>query len=672
MKKKLENDDIELLDEEFNKSSKVTKKKETKKESFRLIIKRFLLFLIPILFLEFIFAMFTFDTFYKESVINIILYSLIVSSILSMLSGFFKDKGNRVVISIIFFILGLLFCVQLVFYDTFKTFFSFTELGLGDQLESFLGSTLKAIWKNIIRIIILFSPFILYLIFKKKLDYGKNRIIGYLSYIIILLVSLLLFILHINSTKGIDSSSYYLYHDVNSIELNMEKLGVLNAYSLDIYRAINGFEAKIVDVNVEEKKEETVIKYEPNTLDIDFNKSTSNNDIKKINDYMLKDSGTDKNQYTGLFKDYNLIYITAESFSQIAVSEELTPTLYKLTHTGFIFDNYYTPNNLSTIGGEFQSLTGLYPESSILSKWRTGTNYFPYGLGTIFKGLGYKTYAYHNNWYGFQDRHKYLKSQGFTNYIGCYNGMEKRMNCKPWPQSDDEMIKVTLPDYINNEEPFMAYYMTVSGHFGYSWEGNSMSYKHKKDVKGLDKATESAKAYVATQIELDRALERLLSELEKAGKLDNTVIVLLADHYPYNLDLKSVNSISSYQRDSVVEVNHNSLILWNSKINDTHIDKPCMSSDVLPTVLNLFGVDYDSRLMTGKDILSTSMGLAVFNNRSWVSDKGTYFANSKKFVPKETIENQDEYVKNMNALVSNRLNIAKLILKNNYYNYLLK
>ena len=110
----------------------------------------------------------------------------------------------------------------------------------------------------------------------------------------------------------------------------------------------------------------------------------------------------------------------------------------------------------------------------------------------------------------------------------------------------------------------------------------------------------------------------------------------------------------------------------NSKMNDIHVDKPCMSSDVLPTVLNLFGVDYDSRLLTGKDILSTSMGLAVFNNRSWVTDKGTYYANSKKFVPKETMENQDEYVKNINAIVSNRLNIAKLILKNNYYNYLLK
>ena len=671
MKKELQNDDIELLDDEVE-GKKTKKSKKKTNLGFNVTFKRFLLFLIPVLFLEFIFAMFVFDTFYKESVINIILYSVMVSSILSLLSGFFKGKGNRIIISILFFILGLLFSIQLVFYDTFKTFFSFTELGLGDQLQSFLGSTLKAILKNLIKIIILFSPFILYLIFKKKLDYGRTKLLGYITYVVIFGISLLLFILHVNSTKGIDSSTYYLYHDVNSIELNMERLGVLNSYALDIHRAIHGFDAKMVDVEINDEKEETVIKYEPNTLEIDFTKSTSNSEIKKINEYMLKDEGTDKNEYTGLFKDYNLIYITAESFSQIGVSEELTPTLYKLTHTGFVFENFYTPNNLSTIGGEFQSLTGLYPDSSILSKWRTGTNYFPYGLATTFKGLGYKTYAYHNNWYAFQDRDKYLKSQGFTNYQGCSNGLEKRMNCKSWPESDLEMMNVTVKDYVNNEEPFMTYYMTVSGHFGYTWAGNAMASKNRKYVKNLAGATDSAKAYVATQIELDKALESLLKQLEESGKLDNTVIVLLADHYPYNLDLNSINSISSYKRDNVIEVNHNSLILWNSKINTITVDKPCMSSDVLPTVLNLFGIDYDSRLMTGKDILSTSMGLAVFNNRSWVTDKGTYYANSKKFVPKETMEDADEYVKNINGIVSNRLNIAKLIVKNNYYNYLLK
>jgi phosphoglycerol transferase MdoB-like AlkP superfamily enzyme len=665
---KKKNDDIEIIGDDEPK----------KRYDFKLnkAFKRFFLFFIVSLFLEFMFALFVFDTYYKESVINITLFSLISASVFSLLSGFFKGKGNRIVIAIILFLLGFIYSVQLVFYSSFKTFFSFTVLGLGDQLESFIGTTLKMIWKNIIYILILFLPFIIYMIFKKKLDNGRNKLSSYFVYLFIMVLSIGLFIVHMNKSKGKDSGTYYLYHDVNSIELNVQTLGVLNSYTLDIYRAINGFEEKIVEVVEEDNKKEdssTVFKYKENIIEnLNFDKSTSNNDIKTINNYMKKESATEQNQYTGLFKGYNLVYITAESFSQIGVSEELTPTLYKLTHTGFIFDNYYTPNNLSTIGGEFQSLTGLYPDSSILSKWRSGSNYFPYGLGTIFKGLGYKTYAYHNNWYGFQDRHKYLKSQGFTNYLGCYNGLEKRMNCKPWPQSDDDMMKVTIPDYINNTEPFMAYYMTVSGHFGYSWSGNSMSAKNKKYVKDLKGATESAKAYVATQIELDRALKRLLDELEKAGKLDNTVIVLLADHYPYNLDLNSVNSLSSYKRDSIVEVNHNHLILWNNKLNDIHIDKVCMSSDVIPTVYNLFGIEYDSRLFTGRDILSTSSGLAVFNNRSWVSDKGTYFASSHKFVPKETMENQDEYVKNMNAIVKNRLNIAKLIIKNNYYNYLFK
>ena len=63
-----------------------------------------------------------------------------------------------------------------------------------------------------------------------------------------------------------------------------------------------------------------------------------------------------------MFKDYNLIYITAESFSEIGIDETLTPTLYRLTHSGFVFHNFYTPNLLSTIGGEFQSLTGLYQD----------------------------------------------------------------------------------------------------------------------------------------------------------------------------------------------------------------------------------------------------------------------------------------------------------------------
>ena len=637
------------------------------------IIYKFLLWLLIILFLEISFILIVYKSFLLEGIINILFHSIIISSFLSILTGLFNEKINKIVTCIFSLILGILFSIQIVFYNTFKVFFSMSSLGLSDQLNSFLSQTFKVIFNNILYIILFLLPFIIIIIFNKKIKFYKNNLFNNVIYFILIIICSLILGISIYNTKGTLNSSYDLYHNVNEISLNIRKLGVLEAYGIDIYRIFNKIDVKLDNIDINNEKEEVIekeIEYGDNILEIDFNKSTNNNQILKINEYIKNETGTKKNKYTGMFKDYNLIYITAESFSEIGISQELTPTLYKLTHSGFIFDSFYTPNVLSTIGGEFQSLTGLYPDVSILNKWRSGNNYFPYGLGTIYKNLGYNTYAYHNNYYGFQDRHKYLASQGFTNYLGCSNGLEKRINCKVWPESDIEMFDKTMDDYINDDK-FMAYYMTVSGHFEYTFDDNYIAYKNRNLVKNLN-LSESAKAYVATQIELDRALELLINKLEETNKLDNTLIVLQADHYPYELDMNAINSLSTYERDEFIEVNHNALIIWNNKLDDIHISKPCISSDVLPTVYNLFGIDYDSRLLTGRDILSDSIGIAIFRNHSFVTEKGTYFANNNKFVPKENENIDDNYINNINTIVNNRLNISKLIVENDYYRYLFK
>lgn len=631
--------------------------------------------IVILLFLEISFRFSMGYEFELESLVNILLYSVMLGTIFSIVSRIFKDKANNIITSIMLLIIGVMFSVQCVFSKIFKAPFAISNLALGDQVGSFMKEAIEGILSNIGFILIFLAPFILFLIFKKKIKLKRNTLTHYITYIVLLFLSTALFFVHINSTKEQSNGTYEIYYKLNEVSLNLEKLGVLNSYRLDFVRSVFGFDQELEDEYIQAFAEETdfrdePIVYEYNTTDLDFEKATSNSSIKQINEYIKNDVGTKQNEYTGMFKDFNLIYITAESFYEVAIDEELTPTLYKMTHSGFVFENYYTPNVLSTIGGEFQSLTGLYPDSSILATWRTGKNYFPYGLGTVFGDLGYNTFAYHNHYYTFQDRNKYLVSQGFTNFLAKGNGLQKRMNCDMWPESDDEMMRVTLPDYIDSEEPFLAYYMTVSGHMNYNFiGGNAMCLKHKDEVQNLDATTE-AKAYVATQIELDKALERLVNELEQAGKLDNTVFVLLADHYPYALSQEAVDSLSTYKRDSVVEINHNALIIWNSAMEETHITKACMSADVLPTVLNLFGADYDSRLFTGRDIFSTSEGIAIMRNLSWVTEKGTYFASSGKFEQKEGEEIPENYIENINNIVKNRLNISKLILKNNYYNYL--
>ena len=135
---------------------------------------------------------------------------------------------------------------------------------------------------------------------------------------------------------------------------------------------------------------------------------------------------------------------------------------------------------------------------------------------------------------------------------------------------------------------------------------------------------------------------------------------------------KGLEFYDSYERDEIVEVNRSNFIIWNSEMEETiEIEKTGSQIDVLPTLLNLFGIEYDSRLIVGKDILSTYPGLAIFSDRSWVYDKGTYFSKSRKFVPREGESVDEEYIKNMNIEVANRFSVSGQIINNNIYKTIL-
>jgi lipoteichoic acid synthase len=623
-------------------------------------------------YLEFIFALLTNDEYLRSSIFNVLIYLIPVSALFTLLTTIFKDKVNKILMYIGYTILGLWFSLEFVFKAVFKTSFSLSLFKLSDQVIGFGNETMLAILKNSYGILLLFVPLILIIIFRKKLKISNNKFKDYLLIVGILIFGMASFYLNLQLQKGITYGAYQLFYDINENTLNIEKLGVLDATMLDTYRTIFGFDEKIIEskeVTKDKDENDDIFEYDYNKTNIDFSKLTSNNSsINIINSYMNNDTGTQKNKYTGIFKGKNLIYITAESFNEIGVSETLTPTLYKLVNNGFKFDNFYTSYSLSTIGGEFQSLTGLYATYSTLRTFRNGTNYFPYGLGTVYKGLGYSTYAYHDHYYNFQDRNVYLKSMDFDNYKACYNGLENVMQCGNWPNSDIDMINATVGDYINSTTPFMAYYMTVSGHMNYTRSGNNIVNKNWSLVSSLPYSDE-VKGYIATQIELDKALETLINKLDEAGKLDNTVIVLLADHYPYDLSINQINEAATYTKDGTVEVNHSNLIIWNNKLKNIDINKVCMSIDVLPTVYNLFGVDYDSRLFIGKDILSTEPGLALFDDRSWVTNTGTYFSYDGSHIAKTDAMTSD-YIKNMNSIVSNKINISRKIMETDYYRYI--
>lgn len=626
-------------------------------------------------YLELVFRLFTSNEVFGMNLLYSSLYNLFLAMIISFIVGFGNNKTNKILFFILVGVMCFIYALQLCVFKMFGFYFDLSLLGATDQVLTFYSEGIKVILQNIFGVLLLFLPFILLLIFNR---YFAIRKVNWKFNLIKLgsaIAVFVIFILCLNINKDGINSTYELYYNVSNNELNIKKLGVLNAFRLDLQRNIFGFEEKISiidnddyeDDNKDDEEEEVV--YEYNNLDIDFDSliaSESNSTIKQMHEYFKNESGTLQNEYTKYFEGKNLILFMAESFNEIAVREDLTPTLYKLVNSGFKFNNFYTPTISSTIGGEFQELTGLVAASGFLSPWKSGENYYPFGLATAFQNLGYNTYAYHDHTYTFQSRHKYLSALGFDNYLGCRNGLEERINCKEWPESDVEMIDATFDDYINSEEPFMVYYVTVSGHGDYGFNYSAMARKHKDDVAGLE-YSEKPLAYLAAQIELNDALELLIARLDAAGKLEDTVIALVGDHYPYYLSIDEVNEISSYEKDSVVEVNRSNFILWNSEMETVEIDKVGSQIDVLPTIYNLFGVQYDSRLIIGKDILSTEEGLAIFGNSSWVSDKGTYYARTGEFVAKDGIDVGEDYIKYMNSVVSNKITMSRYIMQNDYY-----
>lgn len=629
--------------------------------------KKYLVILLSLLYFDLIFNLFAYDSYLRESFINIVLYGLINSAFVFIMTSIWSDKVNKIITYVIYTFMALWYSLYYIFYRVLLTPFSIALFRQTDQVLDFAENVIISILQNSHVILLFFIPLILFIVFRKRIFKKRLVVKEIFVSLCILFVSIGLYGLNIFVQEKDTGSIYNLYFETNNVSLNIERLGVMAATLLDVHRSIFGFDEKIKEVKLEEENnDEELFEYDYNNLDLNLDGESGN--IKTINNYIKSESGTKKNQYTGMFEGMNLIFVVAESFSEIAVSEKLTPTLYKLIHEGFYFKNYYTSNNLSTIGGEFQALTGLYADNSLLSSWRGGRAYYPYGIGTMFENVGYKTYAYHNNSAYFQDRNVYLKSQGLNNFKGCYNGMEKLINCNLWPQSDVDMINSTYTDYMNSEEPFLAYYITVSGHFYYKFSENAMARKNKQYVDGLN-YNENVKAYLATQIELDRAMELLLTKLEETGKLDNTVIVLTADHFPYNLNINDINALSSYERDVMIEANSNNLIIYNSKMKSVTVDKVGMSIDVLPTVLNLFGMEYDSRIIMGKDILSTSTGVAIFKDKSWVTNKGTYYASKGQFVGDSDVT--DEYIENINNIVNNRTAISRMIVANDYYRKIL-
>mgnify|MGYP003051489614 FL=1 len=570
--------------------------------------------------------------------------------------------------------------VQLVYHCIFGDFMPVSQIGMGGNVVvNFKSQLLYGIRQNLLKILLLLLPLIaviLCLILRRaqvlKLRLRRKQALASFAVLLALLLTVtgLMYVGRDNAF-----SVYRTFTNVNtSTDSSYKKIGMLATTAQELRYMLFSGSGSIMITPSSLNMSDVPRTYSSNSYNviesIDFTAladSTDSDILKATDEYLSNATPTRKNNYTGLLKDYNLITICAESFCPWFISEELTPTLYKLSHTGILFENYYGTFQSVTTNGEYTMCMGLYPD---MSRTKTdssfnvaGTNYLPFCLGNALKDMGYQTWAYHDYIGDFYNRNITHANMGYT-FKAADSGLDVKID---WPSSDLEMMEASVDDYINSGEPFHAYYMTFSGHYQYNWD-NAMSAKNRDAVKDLP-YSEPVKAYIACNLELEYALEYLMQRLEQAGVADKTCIALTNDHYPYGLTEAEYNELAGQTLDTTFEKYRNSFICYVPGLSENIVvDEYCSTADILPTLLNLFGVDYDSRLLAGTDVLSSGLHAAVLSDKSFLTKTFRYDAGTETVIPAdENTTVSDELAEAYRLYVDSRFQLSGNILNSDYY-----
>lgn len=651
-----------------------------KKKHLKKYFSIFIIIFLSLLFIEVSFKVIAFHKIGIE-IIRIILFDLFYSLIFAFVLQFFKSVLAKIFIVLISFIYGLYGLLQLTFNNLIGNYMSLsasTNSGLArvqSQIKEFI-SCIK------LEYLILLLPFIFLIVFfiikRRKYEHRKvtlkSIIIKLLIIIIVYILGYLTLIIPFFQNKKQIKSNLQLYKSPTLIELSLKQFGLVKFLERDIIHMFSGddsyelvIDKKTKKVKKTKKDEEVVIDYQRHIDDTSWQEkieNETNQTIKGVHEYFINQDITDKNEYTGKFEGKNLVYIMIEAFDIMAINEELTPTLYKLKTEGWYFDNYYAPiYSCATGESEYISETSIIPSSTVCTPNSYLNNDYTNSVFNLFNNSDYYTSSYHNWKDEFYDRTRLHKNMGSQLYLD--HDPLNIINHTGWP-SDLELFQNSLEYYIDKDK-FFTFVITSSTHFPYDYD-TYLTQKYWDRVKDLP-YTSNVKRYIAKAMELDAGLEYLMNSLQEKGKLDDTVFVLFGDHHPLKMSYSEINSASSYDRLDNHNIDKLPFIIYNSATEPKVISKTASTFDILPTIANLFNLNYDPRDYMGIDLFSDADSIVIFNNGSWITDKCIYNAVSGSVVNLTEEEVTDEYIQTINKIVNDKFYISDKVLTQNYFKY---
>jgi len=377
---------------------------------------------------------------------------------------------------------------------------------------------------------------------------------------------------------------------------------------------------------------------------------------KEIDTYFLENPKVAvENEYTGVFKDKNVIYVLMESIDSWLVTEEVMPTLYKLQNEGLNFVNKYTPTfgGGQTINSEFAMHTGLYAINSGKAIYNYSNNTFSKSLANMFKLNGYKTTSIHANDGDFYNRRQLHISLGFDNYYFLKDEDDITLDYNYF--QDTNLVNDEIFNLIVSDEKFLTYIITYSAHLPYNNSNNKCSDDpYNLAVSG----NEELSCIRNLARDTDEMLRILIEKLELSGKLDDTVLVLVTDHYTYGYNEEDVKKYKNESNNYLLQ--NTPFVIWSNDIEHKEVDLLVDTADILPTLFNMFDIDYNPNYYSGEDIFSNDRDNFVYFNNE-------VFYDGKIFYDDNFVDGNKEYIKNVLSKIENKIRINDKLIISDYF-----
>ena len=546
----------------------------------------------------------------------------------------FKKRIGKIIYLVINLIFLIVFLTNNVYYSMTKTFFDFSLLESASEGSPYIMDTLintnLLVYISCILIIVLTLYVLKYIPYKTKNNYP----VLFITFLVFLVMHLLTPLTLGKAYKELTWSSWRNPRNIyNSFNDNNKSMKISGLYEY----TIRNFYITFLKTEEQENSE----------------------DITFLGDSYIKNTDN-SNKYTGLFKDKNLIFIQFEGLDDWLLTEENTPTIYSMLNNSIVFNNHYSYYNGggSTFNSEFAVNTGfITPLSYTQNAYTFNKNSFPYSMANLFKNIGYTINAFHMNTGEYYSRTTNYQNWGYDNYYGLIDIND--FKDETYRLDRNLILNEKFNELLFNKKPnekFVDYIITYSGHLPFTNTKGVCKMLYEEDINNLllenpdnDYPFEEMSELdcIRRQAkETDYMMKLLLQKLEENNLLDNTVIVAFTDHYLYTIEDKTI--LDTYKETSNNLINKTPFFIWSKDMKQTKVNKVTSQLNILPTTLNLFGIEYSSNNYIGTDALSQNYeGIVFFSDYSWF-DGNVYVENGEvtnnKYISESNLEEKNYYI----------------------------